>query len=60
MQPEAAEGAFMPKEVPLHGTPVFLPSSLFHALDSGSFSHAVSYVIRQREASSAALFQALL
>lgn len=39
---------------------VFLPSSLFHALGSGSLSHTMSYVVRQRGASSAALFQALL
>lgn len=60
MEPEAAGGVFIPKEWPPHALLVFLPSSLFHALDSGSFSHIVSCVVRQRGASSAALFQALL
>lgn len=48
------------KEAPLHGTVGLLAQLPFRALDFGSFSHAVSYVVRQRVASSAALFQALL
>lgn len=54
------KGSLCQRKCPSMALLVFLPSSLFHALDSGFFSHAVSYVVRQRGASSAALFQALL